>query len=214
MKKKKKKSGRILILIGVLLIAAALGKAAYNIWDGVRAGRESQEIAQQLLHEIPKDSDTEDAKPADTGEQDANADEEKNSEKITTVELDGTQYLGLLNIPSLDLQLPVMAEWNYENLRTAPCRYTGSVSDNNLVIAGHNYSGHFQDLKTLEHGDAVVLTTAAGEKISYTVDHIETLGAQEISTMITADNWELTLFTCTVGGKSRYAVRCIREKNT
>ena len=214
MKKKKKKSGRILILIGILLIAAALGKAAYNIWDGIRAGRESQEIAQQLLHEISKDSDTEDTKPADTGEQDANADEEKNSEKITTVELDGTQYLGLLNIPSLDLQLPVMAEWNYENLRTAPCRYTGSVSDNNLVIAGHNYSGHFQDLKTLEHGDAVVLTTAVGEKISDTVDHIETLGAQEISTMITADNWELTLFTCTVGGKSRYAVRCIREKNT
>ena len=74
MKKKKKKSGRILILIGVLLIAAALGKAAYNIWDGVRAGRESQEIAQQLLNEIPADSGIEDAEPADTGEQDANAD--------------------------------------------------------------------------------------------------------------------------------------------
>ena len=53
MKKKNKKSGRILIIIGVLLIAAALGKAAYNIWDGIRAGRESQEIAQQLINEIP-----------------------------------------------------------------------------------------------------------------------------------------------------------------
>lgn len=210
MKKKNKKSGRILIIIGVLLIAAALGKAAYNIWDGVRAGRESQEIAQQLITEIPV-AGIEDEEPADTGEQDANADDEKNSEKIKTVELDGTQYLGLLDIPSLDLQLPVMAEWNYENLRTAPCRYTGSISDNNLVIAGHNYSGHFQDLKTLEHGDEVILTTAEGKNISYSLDHIETLGAQEISTMITADNWDLTLFTCTVGGKSRYAVRCIRE---
>lgn len=211
MSKKSNKSGRIFVVIGILLFAAALGKAGYNIWDGVRAGRESQEIAQQLVNEIPDESNMQGAESADTSETDANTEEEKSGKEMSTIELDGTRYLGLLDIPSLDLELPVMAEWSYENLRSAPCRYTGSVYDDNLVIAGHNYSGHFRDLKTLAHGDSVVLTTADGDKISYSVDQIETLGAQEISNMITADNWDLTLFTCTVGGKSRYAVRCTRE---
>ena len=36
------------MVIGVLLIIAALGLTIYNIWDGNRAGRESKEIADKL----------------------------------------------------------------------------------------------------------------------------------------------------------------------
>ena len=34
---------------------------------------------------------------------------------------------------------------------------------------------------------------------------------QEMTTDTETDNWDLTLFTCTSGGGSRYAVRCVRK---
>lgn len=140
MKNKQKRSGIVFVIIGILLLAAAVGKTAYNLWDGVRAGKESQKIAQQLIEEFPETSgDTQGHEITDTDESEANEDDIDRKE-MKTVDLDGNLYLGLIRIPSLDLELPVMAEWSYEKLRTAPCRYTGSIYDNNLVIAGHNYS--------------------------------------------------------------------------
>ena len=42
------------------------------------------------------------------------------------------------------------------------------------------------------------------------VDTIETVGGTDIEKMESGD-WDLTLFTCTTGGKARAAVRC-KEK--
>ena len=36
---------------------------------------------------------------------------------MPTVEIDG-----YLSVPSVGLELPVMAEWDYDRLKTAPCR--------------------------------------------------------------------------------------------
>lgn len=193
MRKQKKKRGTVLMFIGLLMIIAALGLTLYNIWDGNRAGKASQEIAEKLVAELPEAT-----KP--------HVDPTK---EMNTLDLDGNLYLGLLEIPSLDLELPVMSEWSYDHLRTAPCRYSGSCFENNLVIAGHNYSGHFRDLKLLDIGADVYFTTVDGEVFQYEVDNIETLNPTQIDSMITADNWDLTLFTCTVGGRSRCTVRCV-----
>lgn len=38
-KKKRKKKGSILTSVGILLLLAALGLTAYNLWDGLRAGQ-------------------------------------------------------------------------------------------------------------------------------------------------------------------------------
>ena len=183
------------MVIGVLLIIAALGLTIYNIWDGNRAGRESKEIADKLAAELPEPT-----KP--------HFDPTK---EMKTLDLDGNLYLGLLEIPSLALELPVMSDWSYDHLRTAPCRYAGSCYSNDLVIAGHNYSGHFRDLKSLDIGADVYFTTVDGEVFQYMVDNIETLNPTQVETMISADNWDLTLFTCTVGGRSRCTVRCVES---
>ena len=183
------------MVIGVLLIIAALGLTIYNIWDGNRASRESKEIADQLAAELPEPT-----RP--------HFDPTK---EMKTLDLDGNLYLGLLEIPSLALELPVMSDWSYDHLRTAPCRYAGSCYSNDLVIAGHNYSGHFRDLKSLDIGAEVYFTTVDGEIFQYTVDNIETLNPRQVETMISADNWDLTLFTCTVGGRSRCTVRCVES---
>ena len=52
-------------------------------------------------------------------------------------------YIGVLQIPSLDLTLPVISDWSYPALQIAPCRYEGSAYDGGMVIAGHNFDSHF-----------------------------------------------------------------------
>lgn len=124
--------------------------------------------------------------------------------------VDGRYYIGVLEIPALELELPVMEEWNYPNLRIAPCRYAGSVYSGDVVIAGHNYARHFGGLKNLKPGDAVRFTDADGNVFSYTVTALEILGKSDGDRMCQGD-WDMTLFTCTYGGAKRVTVRLKRN---
>ena len=41
---------------------------------------------------------------------------------MPTVTIDGYDYIGYVEAPVLGLKLPVMAEWDYDRLKIAPCR--------------------------------------------------------------------------------------------
>ena len=170
-----RRSGALWITLGLLLIAAALFLASYNLYDGLRAGRSAGETV-----EVPVKS------------------------------VDGVDYIGVLHIPSLGLELPVISRWSYDDLRIAPCRYSGSAYLGNMVICGHNYSAHFGKLKSLQPGDTVSFTDMDGNEFSYTVEELEVLRPTAVEEMTVGD-WELTLFTCTLDGKSRVAVRCVQN---
>lgn len=126
--------------------------------------------------------------------------------EMPTKKVGGRYYIGVLEIPALKLELPVMDDWSYSRLRTAPCRYAGSVYNRDIVIAGHNYARHFGGLKNLVPGDAVRFTDADGNVFCYKVSAIETLGKTDVERMRSGD-WDMTLFTCTYGGANRVTVR-------
>ena len=125
------------------------------------------------------------------------------------VSFDGNDYIGRVDVPSLGLSLPVISEWSYPRLKIAPCRYTGSAYLDNLIIAAHNYSSHFGNLNRLNTGDTVTFTDVDGNQFTYAVSLIEDLPGTAIEEM-QAGEWDLTLFTCTLGGRSRVTVRCER----
>ena len=132
----------------------------------------------------------------------------KNPEmEMPTVEVNGQECVGMIEIPALGLKLPVISEWSDAKLKKAPCRYSGSAYLKNMIIAGHNYRTHFSGIKRLNPGDSVVFTDADGNVFSYEVTEIETVGGYDIEKMEDGD-WDLTLFTCTNKGKARAAVRC------
>lgn len=125
------------------------------------------------------------------------------------LELDGNQYIGTLELTSMGITLPVMSEWSYPKLKLSPCRFSGSVYQDDLIVAGHNYSSHFGGLKDLAVGDEITFTDAEGRVFSYAVSAQQLLGPMELEELEAGD-WDLTLFTCTVGGKRRVCVRCER----
>ena len=129
--------------------------------------------------------------------------------EMPTMEIDGQTYIGYLELPTIGLTLPVMSDWSYPQLRIAPCRYWGSVYDDSLVILAHNYARHFGGIRDLEIGDTVQFIDADGVIYRYVVAAQETLERGDVAAM-TGSDYDLTLFTCTYGGRQRVTVRLNR----
>lgn len=203
------KRGKLCTALGLLLLLAALLLTAYNLWRDAMA---STSVDFVLEHLTPALSSRQAALPAlPSGEALEEAfvpDYVLNPEMAMPEEtIDGRSYIGVLDIPALGLSFPIISEWSYDALQIAPCRYSGSAYLDNLVIAGHNYRSHFASLPQLQPGDSVTFTDMDGNVFSYEVSSLETLSPYAISDMTSGD-WDLALFTCTVGGQSRLAIRC------
>jgi sortase A len=127
--------------------------------------------------------------------------------KMSEVEIDGIAYIGYLSIPSLGLELPIINNWSYSRLNVAPCRYTGSIRGEDLVLMAHNYANHFGKLSQLSPGDIVTFTDMDGNITRYRVVLLDVLHPTAVEEM-TSGEFDLTLFTCTYGGKSRVTVCC------
>jgi sortase A len=201
--------------LGCLLLTAAVGLSAYNIWDGRRAGQESARVLGELMTRIEtipaRVAQAEEAEiPAVEAPQAADPMYMMQFREMATEVIDGYSYIGVLEIPSLGISLPVMENWDYDRLRVAPCRYQGSVYTDNLVIAGHNYAQHFSPIKWIKEDTDVYFATADGEIFHYVVDSVETLRPAQVEDLVDAWDWDLTMFTCTTGGNARCAVRCRR----
>ncbi len=187
------------MVLGALLLLAAMGLLLYNNWEDNQAGEAAQEVLEELETQIEENSQAVDIPIYNQPE---------DSATLEAVEIDGMWYIGTLTIPSLELELPVLEEWSYAGLRVAPGRYTGDPWTGNLVICGHNYTRHFGNLKYLEAGDAVYFTDVNGTVFHYEVGEVLILQPTDVEAMISSE-WDLTLFTCTIGGQTRVTVRCM-----
>ena len=216
------KKGNVFITTGLLLVAAALFLTGYNFWDNYRAGKAASAALEQLVPMIDPDTVPEEGRNTAIISNAENSDANSFSDEIEYPDyvlnpnmempvknIDGADYIGVISIPAIDRELPVFSEWNYTNLKTAPCRYVGSVYLDNMVICAHNYDIHFGSLKYLSYGDTVTFTDTDGNVFSFKVIEIETLQPTAIEEMTTSD-CDLTLFTCTIGGATRVTVRCER----
>lgn len=198
----RRKLGNICIFLGAVLLAAALLLLGYNCWDAARAGNAAEEILPALLDEMPDEPAVPD-QPLGTPVEYLDED----TLTMTEAEIDGERYIGWLDIPAIELELPVMSEWSYSRLKTAPCRYSGTVRGEDLVLLGHNYTRHFGKLDRLRVGDEVLFTDMDGVVYRYEVAARDVLDADAVAEM-TAGEYDLTLFTCDATGARRITVYC------
>ena len=187
--------GLVMMIIGILTVAAGFGLIGYNLWDNYRAGIWADAVLDVIIRHR---EETE----MDPDELPLNSDRE-----LSALEVDGHRYIGTVSIPVIDVTLPVQEDWSLAQLKTSPCRYMGSPYQGDLIICAHNYATHFGRLKNLLSGDEVLFTDVEGNEFCYTVAELETLAGTAVEEMENG-TWDLTLFTCTLGGKTRVTVRC------
>ena len=136
----KRRLGTILILLGALLLAGALGLLGYNQWDNGRAQKAAAQVLDQL--ETTLDEQENHLQLLVPTQVDDTARE------MTVTAIDGWDYIGYLSIPSIGLALPVMSEWSYPGLKIA-CQAAGGRHHG--AVCGYGRPG--VGLHRLQSGD-------------------------------------------------------------
>lgn len=198
---RKASPGVLCVLLGVVLLLAALGLYGYNRWEDAQAGAEAQTVVQDLQEKVVEQTQSAASAPA--------IDYSSLDPELPVVELDGYEYVGTVSIPAIGIDLPVMSEWSYPRLKIAPCRQFGSSRTDDLVIAAHNYESHFGKLTSLTAGDSVTFTDMDGIVNEYVVNKVEVLDPHSVEE-VEHSGYALVLYTCTYGGKTRVTVFCDR----
>lgn len=199
--------GVLCVLLGVACLLGAVGVVVYNQWEDENAEKLTQDLladVQSIMAEQPLPGDTE-IPPEETEVlPDAT---EKLPTQMPTVKVGSYDCIGILSVPVLDMEWPVLTDWSYTKLKKAPCLYYGTYYEKDFVIAAHNYKSHFRKLPQLQAGDIVIFTDVTGVDHYYEVVLLETLPPEATLEMITS-GFDLSLYTCTPGGASRVTVRC------
>ncbi len=206
---KHKTVGKWCIGAGLLLVAAALCLSLWNFREESRAATASAQALREILTQPPASRDTQPEESGSSPEAALPEYLQDPDREMPTVQSGGETYVGVVEIPDLEICLPVIHEWTYPRLKIAPCRYRGSAYANDLILMAHNYPSHFGSLVNLQLGDKVYFTDMAQQVFVYEVVELETLDGSEVEAL-TGGDWDLTLFTCTIGGQTRVTVRCQR----
>lgn len=212
--KMKNRIGIICIILGVILLIAALLLVVHNNREDSEAGKRSEEMLTEVLDVIEQRR-----QKAVSGTSDNQNDPQTalsgiyaEDKQMPQVEINGHTYLGYISISELEgLELPILAEWSYDNLKSAPCRYSGSVYTDDMVLLGHNYTRHFGKLSRLESGSGITFIDMDGNVYNYEVMGVEMLSGNSVEEMISGE-YDLSLFTCDYSGNNRFTVRCNRIK--
>ena len=186
------KSGWILVIIGCILIIVSVLMIIFNNYNDKKAAVESKKIYDKLQDNYISEEATTTL-----------------NKNMKVVNIDGNDYIATIYIPVLNLELPVMSDWDYDKMKISPCRYYGSVFTNDLVICAHAYKNLFGRIKDLNPQDILILTDMFNNKYYYEVKVIEILSPYDVEKMIESE-FDLTLYTCTVDSLNRVTVRLNR----
>jgi hypothetical protein len=127
---------------------------------------------------------------------------------MPVLQLDGRDYVALLEVPAFSVALPVRSTWGTLASQACPSRFSGTVYDSTLVIGGSDRQGHLDFLSAIENGDLVLVTDMTGAQFTYRVSritHSRTASAQ----MLLQDNADLTLFAWDSTSLEYVIVRCV-----
>lgn len=187
------KIGKLFIIIGITLIISSVIVIMHNSYLELNAGIKSKDAIKIIKNNINKE--------------DYIQINNKEYKEMSTTNINGYEYIGIIHIPALNIELPVLSDYDKVKLNIAPCRYYGSIYTNDLIICAHSYKTHFKYLNKLVQGDIVIFTDVYGNNHIYEVLEIEILSPDEVQEMIDSE-FDLTLYTCTSDGLNRVTIRC------
>ena len=225
--KKKKKMFKFEFILSVFLLCVLSSYAIYAEYDRNKSEQVSQEILAGIsfepeteiieeevtvviLNAIPEEEEIIAETQTIQTEVVVDVPEEQRS-----VANDGTEYysIGIVNIPSINVNYPILSTYSDSLLKIAPCKFHGPNPNEvgNLCIAGHNYrnSKFFSKVPKLENGDIVEITDLGGNTVTYAVydKFIVNPDELECTSQLTGGRREITLITCTDDNKQRYIIK-------
>jgi LPXTG-site transpeptidase (sortase) family protein len=230
--KRKKRIYKIELFLSVFLICLLFSYYIYAEYDR----NKSEEVSKEILAEIKEQVDTTVKKDENDkivvilevpGTQEDNEDKTENQNnnqtktnntKIDTktyTSKDGVKYTteAILKIPKIKIEYPVLSATSDALLFVSLNKYWGPQPNEvgNYCIVGHYYENGkmFGKLHKLKNGDTAELTDLYGNTITYKVydKYVVQPTDTRCTSQLTDGRKELTLITCTNGGKQRLVVK-------
>lgn len=113
--------------------------------------------------------------------------------EMPVLELGGSDYVALIEIPAYGLRLPVRSTWDKQAVMLSPCRFYGSAYNDTLVIGGSDSRGQFDFFDRIEDGTAVTVTDMTGSVFTYEVARVRRSDSARAEVLLQSDA-HLTLF--------------------
>ena len=137
--------------------------------------------------------------------------EEKIDEQgLSIIEFEGFKVIGIIKIPAIDLEYPILEQTTDDSMNVSISRYWGGNINEygNVSLAGHNNKitlTMFGKNKNLKIGDRIFLTDLTGRTIEYNIYDSFITDPDDVSILRTTDESvrEVTLITCTNGRANR-----------
>lgn len=129
---------------------------------------------------------------------------------ISLIEFEGFKVIGIIKIPAIELEYPILEQTTDEAMKVSISKYWGGDinSYGNVSLAGHNNRitlTMFGKNKKLKNGDSVFLTDLTGTTVEYIIYDTFITDPDDVSILRTTDESvrEVTLITCTNGRANR-----------
>lgn len=141
------------------------------------------------------------------------------NEPIKYTAKDGTVYstIGIITVPKLNIEYPILSDWSYELLKNATCKLIGPDLNEvgNFCIIGHNYRNNlfFSKLETLQKWDIIQIKDTSGRMLEYIVYDKYVVEPDDLSCtdQNTDGKKEITLITCYNNGTQRTIIKAIER---
>ena len=152
----KKRTDGLLILPGIGLLVVAAVMMIIWIWNIQVSGQKAADYVRTIRTLIPEPQGA--------------VLEERRDNTMAVLSLDGTNFVGILEMPRYGSGLPVCADWGA--VSKYPCRLEGSVYDCTMQIGGTSQKGQYDFYREISVGDAVYFTDMEGNRFSYEIADI------------------------------------------
>lgn len=182
---------RIILIIIAIVVAVFVVKKFYN--EG-----KTENSAKEVLAEIKTTIETSN---------------EEEAVQTIDAELKGYKIVGIIKIPKIDLEYPILEKTTVESLNVSITKFWGNEINEigNVTLAGHNnFSGvMFGRIKKLVIGDIIELTDAQNVTLQYEVFETKIIDPNDISCILPIEEGrrEITLITCENGKANRFIVK-------
>ena len=142
----------------VMLVITALVLATFIIKKYIEGNKIESNI-QSVLQEIKKEK-------------------QSNPNQIDVIkeideEIEGYKVVGIINIPKINIEYPILEKTNKESLKLSITKFWGEKINQkgNVVLAGHNNLNNkmFGKIDKLENGDIIELTDSQMVAVEYQV---------------------------------------------
>lgn len=184
----------------VLLIIAAVIVAVFVVRKFYKSNQTENE-AKSVVEEIKENLNT-----------------QNESETHIDAELGGYKVIGIIKIPKINLEYPILEKTNTESLNISITKFWGNEINEigNVTLAGHNNLNGvmFGKIKKLSNGDIIELTDIQNITLKYEVFETKVIDPNDISCILPIEEGrrEVTLITCTNGRNNRFIVKAKEVK--